>query len=273
MTIIVVGKSGFLAQALQANAQTKDWTFLSHAEALSDPLRLRSSACVINCAFSPALRTGAYNKNEDIDRLLASHIAGSGAHYIMLSSRAAYGTGHWDYCLKEEQNETPTTPYGRNKLLIERALRGAIGEDKVTILRLADIFGHERGRDTFFGLMLTRLADTGEIHFDLRPEALCDLLSAWRFADTVIKIAESPKPGLFNLGSGFGTPCGQIAEWVIEGYGQGKLIAAPVKPDDSFYLDMINTSVTFGLPFGGPAALKEDCILCGRQLRESKASD
>ncbi len=270
MTVVAVGKSSFLAGAVRENSAAKDWLFLSHEEALQDTSWVGRVSSVVNFAFSPALRTGAYNSAIDIDSSLAALVAGTQARYIMLSTRAVYGPTSGDFGLKEGEAENPATPYGRNKLAVENALREELG-DRLTVLRLGNIFGHEykkgHGRATFFGLSLAGLAERKTIAFDMNPDQPRDFCSAWRFADALAAIVAKPQAGVFNLGSGFGTPCGKIAELLIEGYGEGRLVVDDKGKNDSFWLDMAKTRAAFGLPASSHDELRQDCLACGRALR------
>ena len=270
MTVVAVGKSAFLAGALRENSAAKDWVFLSHDEALRDTSWAGSASTIVNFAFSPALRTGAYDAGDDIDSRIATIIAGTQARYIMLSTRAVYGPGLGDSGLKEGQAENPATAYARNKLTIENALSKKLG-DRLTVLRLGNIFGHEyqngNGRGTFFGLSLAGLAERKTIEFDMNPAQPRDFLAVWRFAGALAAIAAKPQAGLFNLGAGFGTSCKKIAEWLIEGYGEGSLVVNDKGRNDPFWLDMSKTRAAFSLPALREEDLRQDCLECGKTLR------
>lgn len=262
MTVVAVGKSSFLAGAVR-DKNPEGWVFLSRNEALKDTSWAKDAKTVVNFAFSPILRTGDYSAAEDIDGRLA---ALAPQHYIMISSRAAYGPASGDGRLRETDEAKPSTPYGRNKLAIEKLLEKTLGK-RLTVLRPGNIFGHERGRATFFGRALSNLAEKKTITFDMNPQQTRDFLAAWHFADALIKIAAQPAPGLFNLGAGYATPCADIASWLIEGYGEGKLEVKDAGKEEQFWLDMAKTRGTYGLQAVPPATLKQDCIACGRQLK------
>lgn len=264
MTVVAVGKSAFLARAVR-DKSPQGWIFLSHADALKDTSWTKTATTVVNFAFSPALRTNEYDTSEDIDSKLA---ALSPAHYIMVSSRAAYGPATGDFGLRETQEAKPSTLYGRNKLKIELSLEKML-DSRLTILRLSNVFGHERGRNTFFGRALSGLAEHRTITFDMNPAQQRDFLAAWHFAGALIKIAANPAPGLFNLGAGYATPCSDIASWLIEGYGEGKLQVNDTGKEDQFWLDMTKTRAAYGISTISAAMLRQDCIACGKALRNS----
>lgn len=267
MTIVVVGKSSLMGQEMQKHYSGPEWLFLSHGEAINNTAWVKDADCVINFSFSPALRTGAYNAAEDIDSKLAE-IVNTNTHYIMMSSRTVYGPPPVTSALTETQTANPQTPYARNKLEIEKRLQDALG-DRLTILRGANVFGFEPGRRSFFGMALDRLKSQNEILFDMSPDVKRDFISAHSVGQALGMIARTPQPGFFNLGSGYGTACRDIASWIIEGYGQGTLRTTSDDMRDDFYLDMAKTRAAFKLPTISPATLKQECVACGIRLKET----
>lgn len=264
MTIVVVGKNGLMGTEMQRHFSGTEWLFLSHSEALADTTWTKTARCLINFAFSPALRVNDYDENEDIDSRLAS-LTQPHTHYIMMSSRTVYGPAPIDSCLRESDKPAPQTPYAHNKLHIEQRLTDQL-KDRLTVLRGANVFGHEAGRKSFFGMALASLKNKGQIVFDMDPAVKRDFLAVWHVADALGRIAASPKPGLYNLGSGYGTPCRDIASWLIEGYGSGEMVSTSDELRDDFYLDMTKTKTAFKLPAVTPAMMRQDCVDCGRAL-------
>ncbi len=275
MGIYVIGKNGFLGQSLAIH---RDWNFLSHTEALDNTSWVNRAHCVINCAFSPRLRTGPYQQTDDLDLLLARIIGANPCQYIMISSRAAYGlspTPSADAPLSGWRESDPPHPhndYARNKLQIEKSLSACLG-NRLTILRLATIFGFEFGpeitRRSFFGLALTNLVEKKTITLDMHPDVRRDFYAVWRFAKALKVIADDPKPGLYNLGSGHGTRCGDIASWLIAGYGQGHIVHS-TNHKDPFYLNMDKTYATWPtLPVTTIQDIREDVLHCGTELAKN----
>ena len=263
MTNIVIGKNSLIGTEMQSRFSGPDWLFLSHDKALENLGWVNSATCVINFALSPALRTRAYSPAEDIDLKLAELIRDTQSRFIMMSSRLVYGDGD---NLRETNPPKPATDYARNKLQTETALT-TILQNRLTILRGANVFGHEYGRKSFFGMALGKLKNQGQIVFDMNPAVERDFIAVWHVADTIARIAAAPHPGIFNLGSGYGTPCRDIAAWLIEGYGTGEIITTSDAPRDAFFLDMSKSKATFGLPDITPAMIREDCRACGAALR------
>lgn len=268
MSILVIGKSAFLAQALQNIAELDNWHLMSHQEALDPAKWPKGLTSVINFAYDPIIIEGQYS---DLDHQFAKIAAKHEAAYIMLSSRAVYGISTKPTILTEKQNFFDlVTPYGHAKRLIEKDLQENF--DNVTILRLSNIFGFEylpdKPRDTFFGMMLTNLKEKNTINFSMNGLTQRDFLPLANFTKNLTLIAGTPKSGIFNLGAGFGVSCGDIAQWVIEGYGDGILSSEEGGITDSFVLDMMNTNAAFGLDTINTSDIKHACVKIGQQLKE-----
>lgn len=270
MTVVVVGKNSFLARSVQERLGENGWLYLSHQEALNNPSWTARATCVINFAFPPSFKKDRYREAEDIDLKLARMIADAPVHYIMASSRLVYGQRPANFRINETQPLDPKTPYARNKLVIEANLHSALPSDRLTILRLANIFGHELNRPLFFGRMLTSLKESGKIAFDMSAKSQRDFFAVWHLADALAVIARRPHPGTFNLGSGIGTPCGDIARWVIEGYGSGTLEVYNDTLADQFWFDLSLARLAWpALPVMTQDIIRADCINCGQWLRSS----
>lgn len=268
MRVTVIGKHSFMATALRESGIGQEWQWLSHKEALQNTDWLKTTDLLINFAYAPALRNEAYTAEADIDIQLAQLIGGYPIHYIMLSSRMVYGHPQGSPRLHETMKPQPLNIYGQNKQVIEGLLAGCLPPERLTILRLSNIFGFEPRRRSFFGMALTRLAEEGRIVYDMNPFIQRDFLSVERFGKALEIIAAAPKSGIFNLGAGFAVETGLIAEWLIEGYGSGELLINNMERRDAFWLDMGKTYATFAIPSITPDHVKEDCVRCGRAMRE-----
>jgi nucleoside-diphosphate-sugar epimerase len=231
MTVAVVGAGSFIAQALRA--QRPAWLYLSH----TDIEGVAGAKCIINCALAPSFRTGPYNAAADIDLSLARIAKRTDAHFIMLSSRRVYGTGN-DKIWHEDDPAKPHTPYARNKWQIEQNLAETLTPGRLTVLRFATLCGRERGRRSFFGIALDRLKAEGKILLDMAAATQRDFMPVEGAAAAIIAVAEAPQAGLFNVGSGFGTACGVIAQALIDGYGSGTWESDEAAGiHDAFWLD------------------------------------
>lgn len=269
--ITLIGKNSFLAQQVCAfdPAIARKWTLLTHTEALGDNSWVKHSDIVINFAFHPDLKKEDYSPIKDVDFLLASYIRYSDAHYIMPSTRMVYGEPPDDLTLSEMIIPAPTNLYGQNKWKAEQAIISLLPPQRLSILRIGNIFGFEPERPTFFGAMLTNLKNKGQISFDIAPDSLRDFLPTTRFAQTIHSILQKPKGGLYNIGSGFGTSPQDLAEWLIAGYGSGDIHYTDHKTAGQFILDPDKTRTAFDLPAYDKATLKQDVIALGQRLRQS----
>lgn len=264
---VVVGKSSFLAREMAKNIASSGWLFLSHGEALAQPGWLDEATVVVNFAFSPRFKKQAYDTQSDVDSFLAKMIGARPVHYIMMSSRMVYGQTDKGLGLTEAQPTQPSNPYGESKLLVERSLESILGAERVTILRLSNAFGPERGRDSFFGRMMTSLADHKKIVFDMGAETQRDFFAVHRVSEALVQITARPSPGVFNIGAGFPAKCGDIAAWLIEGYGAGRLEVTNPTIRDQFSLDVSKAHKTWNFPVLSPEMLREDVVTCGRNLK------
>lgn len=269
--VALVGKTSFMAKAMQEYGIGEDWLWLSHGEALEDKIWLGQVDCIVNFAYAPALRKEAYTEENDVDLKLAKIIRAHNIHYIMLSSRMVYGHPYDAEELRENMVPAPENIYGQNKRRIEENLVKTLGDDRVTRLRLSNIFGFEPDRASFFGMALTRLAREGKIVYDMNPFVRRDFLSVWRFGQALEKICARPFGGVYNLGAGFGVETGLIAEWLIEGYGSGALLIENMQRRDIFWLDMSRTNAQFDLQKLGQQDIRQDCVMCGQQMKERYA--
>jgi dTDP-4-dehydrorhamnose reductase/UDP-glucose 4-epimerase len=168
----------------------------------------------------------------------------------------------------------PTEPgdhYGAHKLAAEHALRDLLGE-RLTVLRLANIFGYERtpGRRTFMALSLDRLARENRIHYAMRPFVARDFLPAEAFARVLARIAAAPPGGILNVGSGIALPTGRLALWVLEGFGRGELVIESIAEKDPFVLDVSRLTRLCGRPCSFDD-LRHACVGIGRRLAADRA--
>jgi UDP-glucose 4-epimerase len=195
---------------------------------------------------------------------LAQRVAGRDIDYVMLSSRKVYAPSARP--LAEADPTAPQDRYGEHKLAIEQALRARLGE-RLTILRLANVFGYERGpeRRTFLSLLLDGLAAEGRIRLDMSPFVERDFLPVEACARVLARIVAAPPGGVLNVGSGIALPTGRLALWVLEGYGRGELVIESPREHDAFVLDVGRLRSLYGEPTT-MAELRESCLQLGRRL-------
>lgn len=270
MTIVAIGSTSFMARAVRDCPAAVGWRFLPHAEALADPGWIDAASCVVNFALDPQVRAGVVTDETNVDGKIARMIVAQRADlpYVMLSSRMVYGRSG---VLREDDSCAPVNPYGKGKWAIEESLWSVLPSETLTILRIANVFGFEPGRKSFFGMALTRLRDEGKIVYDMSPLVRRDFIFVERVARMLCVICAAPKPGVFNLGSGVGLATGLIAEDLIEGYGRGVLEVTGFGHGDEFTLDMTKTNAAWNFAPLTESEVRADILACGRRLRAEES--
>jgi dTDP-4-dehydrorhamnose reductase/UDP-glucose 4-epimerase len=261
--LLVVGHHSFIARHFLAACQ-EHITAVGH-DAIDRPDLLDGVARVVSFARHPLLGSADYEPTTmDPDLRLAARIAGRDIEYVMLSSRKVYAPG--DRPLAEDDPTGPQDRYGRHKLALEQALRERLGA-RLTILRLANVFGYERGpaRRTFVALLLDGLASNGQVRFDMSPFVERDFLPVAACARVLARIVAAPPGGVLNLGSGIALPTGRLALWVLEGYGRGELVIESPREHDAFVLDVGRLKSLYGPPCTYDE-LRTACLDLGRRL-------
>ena len=262
--VLVVARHSFLAQHALAALSPARVAAIGHDETLRPDL-LDGVGCIVNFARDPMARSDDYRLDEmDTDLRLARGIGKRDIAYVMLSSRKVYAPSEGP--LSETSPTGPRDAYGRHKLAVERALRDLLGE-RLTVLRLANIFGYERtpGRTTFVSLALDRLAREGRIHYAMSPFVERDFLPVAAFARVLARIALAPPGGILNVGSGIGLPTGRLALWILEGFGRGALVIESTEEKDPFVLDIARLTSLYGQPCS-LADLRDACRAIGSRL-------
>jgi UDP-glucose 4-epimerase len=261
--LLVVGQGSFIARHFFA-ACAEPVTAVGH-DAIGRPDLLDGVDRVISFARHPLLGKEGYRPaTMDQDLRLAKRIAGRGIDYVMLSSRKVYAPSTRP--LAESDPTGPQDLYGRHKLAIEQELRELLGP-RLTVLRLANVFGYERGlaRRTFLSLTLDQLARHGQIRFDMSPFVVRDFLPVAACAHVLAQIVAAPPGGVLNVGSGIALPTGRLALWVLEGYGRGELVIESPDERDAFVLDVGRLTRLYGPPCS-LENLRETCLELGRRL-------
>ena len=262
--ILLFARNSFLARHVAAALPGGSWRGASHHE-LENPDLLDGVETVVSFARHPAIGCDDHDlERDDPDLRLADRIGAREIRFVMLSSRKVYRAAPGP--LAENAALGPSDPYGRHKLALERGLAARLG-DRLTVLRLANVFGYERGRRTFLGLLLDRLAEEGAIQFDMSPFVARDFLPAERCGEILAQIARDPPGGILNVGSGIPLPTGRLALWVLEGFGSGRLVITSPREHDAFVLDVGRLASRFGSPCSWDE-LAAACRALGRRLRD-----
>jgi nucleoside-diphosphate-sugar epimerase len=263
---LLIGKGSFLAGGI-VSLRSSDLSVdaLSHTADLAS-IDYDSYDVVVNAAYDPSFMTQPYQVESDFDYKVVKHIVRSRAHYVMLSSRRVYG-GAAPFRISEECYPRPDEHYGRNKLRTETAVQALLGS-RCTILRVANVFGYELGRRSFFGIALRTLKESNRIVLDISPFVSRDFIYVEDFAFLLRRVLVHRPSGIYNLGSGCATQLGRIALWIIEGYQGGELLVTSPVERDSFVLDIGKLASSIE-SLGSAVDIHARCIEIGRKLRDA----
>ncbi|HSA82229.1 MAG TPA: NAD-dependent epimerase/dehydratase family protein [Geminicoccaceae bacterium] len=262
--ILIVARGSFIAGHLTQALPAARARAVGHDEIERADL-LDGVACVVNCARHPLLGSPNYRpESMDPDLRLARRLGERDVAYVMLSSRKVYAPS--EQPLAEDAPTAPSDLYGHHKLAAEELLRGLLGE-RLTVLRLANVFGYERGpgRRTFLSIALDCLEREGAINYDMSPFVERDFLPVESCARLLAAIAAAPPGGVLNIGSGIGLPTGRLALWILEGYGRGRLIIDAPRGHDAFVLDVGRLRGLLGEPCT-LEEIRERAVAIGRRL-------
>lgn len=262
--LLVVGKNSFIADHLLKILPEDGARAVSHDQ-LDKPDLLDGIGTVINAARHPGSSQADYDLEAlDPDVRLAKRIGDREIDMIMLSSRKVYTPD--DAPLAETSPTGPIDAYGANKLRAELRLSALLGE-RLTILRLANIFGDERvsGRHSFLAMLLNRLAEQNQIRYDMSPFVERDFLPVEILAKLLSAIVCEPPGGIMNVGSGVALPTGRLALWIMQGFGGGELLISSFEEKDRFVLDIGRLERRHGRPCSRED-LKRRCLDLGRRL-------
>ena len=267
MTILVVG-GGFIGGAIVRALGPERGRLVSHSR-LEAPDILHGVETVVFAGRHPRLGRADWSIDADLEPPLARLADRLGASFVSLCTRKVYAPSSLP--LAEESRIGPTDLYGQQKLLVERTLLGILGP-RLTRLRLANVFGYERSphRSSFLTSLLGTLAAEGEIRFAMSPFVTRDFVPVEKVAAWVAHLAERPPGGVLNIGSGVPLPTGQLALWILEGFGHGRLVIENPADLDPFVLDI--RKLRGLIPDAGFSfeQLREYCRDLGRRLsRES----
>ncbi len=260
--ILVVGAGGLIGRqvvrALGPLARAR-----AHL-ALEEPDLLDGIEAVVHAGRDPRLGTPGYRPEDDVELALARRVAARGLPFLTLSSRKVYAPAATP--LDEAAALGPNDLYGRQKLAMEEALAALLG-DRLTRLRLANIFGFEPGRASFMGRMLDGLAGDATITFDMSPFTTRDFLDVASAGRMIAGLARRPPGGIVNVGSGVALETGRLALALIEGFGRGRLLVTDHAERDGFVLDCRKLSGLLG-PSTGRDGLLARARRTGARLSE-----
>jgi dTDP-4-dehydrorhamnose reductase/UDP-glucose 4-epimerase len=258
--LAVLGGHGFIARHVAAALPADDVLVLPHPVAREGALPPDVSA-VLWGGRHPTLGTPAWRLDDEPELHAARLAAARGLPFLTLGTRKVYAPKRDPF--REDDPTGPVDRYGEQKLAIEQALLDVSGDCLLTRLRLSNVFGHEPGRPTFVGRMVTTLAADGEIRFDMNPFTRRDFIPAEFAGHAIAALLRAPPGGIVNVGSGIALECGRLALWLIEGRGAGRLVCASPDERDAFALDVGRMRDLTGVVVD-ERAIRAACLAVGR---------
>jgi nucleoside-diphosphate-sugar epimerase len=273
MRLVLTGSGSFIAGHVKIAAEEAglDVLALRHDEPLAP--RLAAEDLVVNFALHPQYRSGPYNSEQDYDLRAACAAHAAGARMAMLSTRRIYPpSARWN-AVEAGWTSGDETAYGRNKAQSEEVVSAETG-GRALILRLSNVFGMEYdpagARRSFLGLLLGTLKREDKIRFDMHPDTRRDFIPVELCARAMVQAFRAGLEGVYNLGAGFPVRCGDLADWICEGFGSGTLIVDPPVVTDEFYLNMDRWNSRLPAPIDSET-LKTYCIELGQRTKCAKS--
>jgi nucleoside-diphosphate-sugar epimerase len=265
-TILVIGRNSFFAGRFVSASADRGIRHVSFDD-LDNPAVYDGVGTVVNFSFDPRLYRETYDAALDVDRAIAEKISERALRYVLLSSRAVYGAdAKWN--AREDAETVGESIYGMNRISIERAVAARLDPARLTVLRVSNTIAYELRpgrRETFMSTLLGTLRERGEIHFEMSPQTRRDFITDDYFCRVLRRLIEVEAQGIFNVGCGYPVATGDIARWVIEGFGDGRLVVDSDEVRDEFFLNTNRLQERIGIC--PPAeALRDRCREIGRKL-------
>jgi nucleoside-diphosphate-sugar epimerase len=264
--LLVTGAGGFIGRAIAGALGDQARAVAHRSDAWPD--RLAGVTAIVHAGRDPRLGTPDHRIADDAELAIARLAAERGLPFLTLGTRKVYAPA--DMPLGEDAPLGPCDRYGEQKLQMEEALQRLLGE-QLTRLRLANIFGFERGRHSFMGLMLDGLERNDTIRFDMSPFVARDFLPVELAAAAIATLLQVPPGGIVNIGSGVPLETGRLALAVIEGRGAGRLLVESPDAGDTFTLDVGRMRALTGITIDSAGLLRRANEI-GQQLRAAEAA-
>lgn len=234
--VLIVGDNSFVGRSFYNSIKLHDivianiipYSQLHHID-------LKLYDVVINCAITYEYKTQKYNDKYDLDYLVGLKAQESGCHYVMMSTRKVYGNSTDLLIYDELSSLNPFDRYSENKANTEMALDALV--DNLTILRGSNMYGFELGRSSFVGYCMTQLKSLNTIDYDMDENIKRDFISIDSVCEVLNRVCLVKPKGIFNLSSHYGLPIGEVARFLILGYGSGKFSPSSATQREQFILD------------------------------------
>lgn len=268
--IVLVGAGSFIAHHVRDAAVAEEFAVIGLPHNADIGAVIRADDVVINFGLTSQFKFEPYSEEQDFDLKVARLAHAAKAKFVALSTRKVYSADQLWGATESATCAGDGSFYGTNKAISERAIAAVVGPS-LLVLRLSNIFGFEltqgAPRNTFFARMLSDLRAQNAACFDMAPQTRRDFLPVEHCASMVIAAIAGGGAGVFNVGCGFPIACGDMARWVMEGFGRGRLIVSNDAIRDEFFLDMTKWRETGLAHLITPDELRSYCLDLGRKLQ------
>ena len=222
MSVLIIGKNSILCKLFLENTKIRNFKIYSRKEI--QKINFNNFTHIINFSFNPALKKDKYNKNIDFDLKLSKIVCQYKIIYIFISTRFVYSGINSPFVEKIKKLK-PNSTYGRNKLIIENKIKKIIPKRHL-ILRLSTMlyFNLDYKKKLFSYTMLSSLKRNKRIYFDFGGNTYKDFIIPVYFAECLDKLILNKVTGIYNICSGLKIKVKTIAEKIISGFGNGKII-------------------------------------------------
>ena len=204
MSIIIIGKRGFIAQNLVKFFIKKKIKFLNIS--LKNFLKLDNKKFqnyknIINCSINEKIIKSKYNQFHDYDKMISKKILNSNLRYIFLSTRKVYGKNIY---ADEKSKLYPRCNYSKNKAISENSCQKILNK-RLVILRISNLIGYrrlntKRLHKTFIDYFFIN-SKKNKINFNFNDYK--DFLSIDQFCEIVLRICLKKEIfGIFNVSLG-----------------------------------------------------------------------
>jgi nucleoside-diphosphate-sugar epimerase len=269
MRLVLLGGGSFIARHLRTTASKMGIEALSLPHDAAPGMQLHRGDVLINFALAPDYKTKPYAAVRDMDLDAARCARDAGVRFAFLSTRRVYPAEFRWNARECDPASGDETVYGRNKAATEAAINQVFPENCVTF-RLSNIFGFEyepdSNRRSFFSQLLRTLKRENRIQFDMHPDTRRDFVPVEVCARRIVRMLTAGVSGVYNLGAGFPVRCGDIADWVMEGFRGGRLEFGDAAVRDEFFLNMDSWSTAASDPLD-MNAMREYCVELGEGLK------
>jgi nucleoside-diphosphate-sugar epimerase len=227
--ILVVGSNSFIGKKLV------NFDCVSHDKFHKKDLSKYET--VINCSLDPLYKNSPYSETSDFDFHVGQKSIKNNCHYVMLSTSKIYGNNEVLQSYNENSTTNPFDYYSENKLITENKLLSNFKE-KVTILRMSNIFGFEVYRSSFVGYIMTQMITDRKVKLTIPENNKRDFLFIDDAVDIIEKVCYTKPNGIFNLSSNEGYDAIKVINNLIWGYCDFiRVENYNQKPDRQFIMD------------------------------------